>query len=64
MQATNGSVVVETFKKASREAADRWLQHRRNGTAHTPEGLRAYEDAQLASKAYVGELIERAVRGQ
>jgi hypothetical protein len=64
MNQTNGSAVVETFKNASHDAFARWQEHRRNGTAGTPEGLQAYEDAKLASRAYVGELVDRAVRGR
>jgi hypothetical protein len=56
------SVVVETFRKATRDALERWRQHRLNGTAHTAEGLQAYEDAKLASAAYAGEVTDRALR--
>ncbi len=58
----HGSAVVQTLEQASREAWKRYRQHYDAGTANTPEGIAAHEEAKLAGSTWLSELFERAVR--
>lgn len=60
----NGSAVVQTLEQASHEAWKRWRKHREAGTADTPEGLAAHEEAKLAGSVWLGEMFDREARSR
>lgn len=56
----NGSEVVEVMQSGVDAAHEKWMKHRAEGTAGTPEGIAAFDEMQLASATVAGERAGRS----
>lgn len=58
-----GSVVIEVMRKASQDSWKKWREHVAAGTADTEEALAAFDSANLAAAAWLGEIDARKLAG-
>ncbi len=53
------SAVVVEMQRAAAEAHRKWRAHVAAGTVDTPEGLKAFDEAQLAGRVWLDEVADR-----